>query len=322
MNQQKLIVSGSIAYDYILGFSGDLNENLHSDPSLNEFQLPVMPETKELRYGGTSGNIGYNLSLLNQPTSLLTSVGKDYQELGYEKRIKDNQYLEFIGDFHENLYTANCYMVNDKWLNQIIIFHGGAMSESSKIKLKDRGLNKDNVKIMSISPDNFNAMYNWAIECSSLEIPFVFDPGQVTPAFSSEMLKEIIPKANILIGNQYEIKMIQEKLGIDLEGLKNLQKNIIITIGDKGSKLYFNGEELLVKCSKAHEVKDPTGAGDGYRSGLLFGIMHNSSLIDACKIGSVVGSFVVETIGPQTQEFNLNDMKIRFESEFDEKWKW
>ncbi len=316
MQVKKLIVAGSIAYDYIMGFSGDFNENVHNDPKENQFHLPVMPESKELRFGGTSGNIGYNLSLLQQKTHILTSVGKDFRELGYEARFAANPYLDFIGDFHSDLYCANCYMVNDKWLNQIIIFHGGALSESSQIHLADRGFTNETVKWISISPDNVMAMNQWAKESTELKIPFVFDPGQVTPAFTKEMLEAIIPHADILIGNQFEMDMIQKKMDLTLPQLIEMISALIITKGTEGSILYHEGQSVQIPCASPSVVKDPTGAGDGYRSGLLCGLMQDKSLEDACRMGSVVASFVVESIGPQTQTFTLTEFAERYQNTF------
>ena len=155
-----------------------------------------------------------------------------------------------------------------------------------------------------------------------MEIPFIFDPGQVTPAFTKEMLEQIIPTAQILIGNQFEIEMIQKKMGIDFAQLLQLNSNIIITKGEEGSILYTNTEEHPILCAVPQKISDPTGAGDGYRAGLLFGLMREASLLEACKIGSVVGSFVVETIGPQTQVYQLADVAKRFASTFQENWIW
>jgi adenosine kinase len=174
---------------------------------------------------------------------------------------------------------------------------------------------------MSLSPDNVVAMNQWAQECIQLKIPFVFDPGQVTPAFTKEMLDEIIPHAPIVIGNEFEVEMMQKKMGISFEEFKTLAQNLIVTKGTQGSSLFSNQKEQIITCAKAKEVQDPTGAGDGYRAGLLYGLMNGVSIFEACQIGSVVGSFVVETIGPQTQIYNLKDVKERFENTFSVPWK-
>ena len=318
MNEKQILVCGSIAYDYIMEFQGDLNDNLTTDKEQKIFNLAVMPSTKEIRFGGTSGNIAYNLAQIAAPTKVVTAVGKDFVDLGYAAHMKQHPTLEFIGDIHQELFSASCYIVNDVNHNQFIIFHEGAMSKCPQISLKELQISRETIEIASISPDNVEAMEKWAKELNNLGIRYILDTGQVTPAFTKEILEELIPKAFLVIGNEFEIQMILEKLEKTLDELLEMNPNLIITKGDKGSELYFEGEKILIGICAPNQVIDTTGAGDAFRAGLLYGISQNFSLKNSCQIGATLSSFAVETIGPQTQEYSWGDVQERYEKAFHE----
>lgn len=317
MVNEKILVLGSIAYDFIMSFSGNMNETISTDSDNKVFNLAVMPEDKIKSFGGTAGNIGYNLSKLGVNVGLITSVGQDFIELGYQSRIESFPNVSFEGKIHPDSHSASCYIVNDSSHNQLIIFHRGAMVRGEQISIKGV-YSKENVKIASISPDYSPAMMKWGNEFKELDVPFLFDPGQVTPEFTPEMLLEIIPKSYITIGNEYEISMILKKLNYSLDQLLNLNPNIIITKGSKGSECHYQGEVVSVPICSPKEVKDTTGAGDGFRAGLLSSLAKNLPFETACKMGSVVGSFVVESDGPQSQQFSLKNVIDRYEQNFHE----
>jgi len=305
MNTKQILVCGSIAYDYIMEFQGDLNDNLTSDKEQKIFNLAVMPSSKEIRFGGTSGNIAYNLAQIAAPTKVVTAVGKDFVDSGYESHMNKHPTLEFSGVIHQELFTASCYIVNDVNHNQFIIFHEGAMSRCPQISLKERQISRETIEIASISPDNVGAMAKWARELNDLEIRYILDTGQ-------------IPKAFLVIGNEFEINMILEKLGKTPEELLEMNHNLIITKGEKGAELYSKGEKILIGICAPNKVIDTTGAGDAFRAGLLYGISQNFSLKKSCHIGAALSSFAVETIGPQTQEYTWEDVQIRYEKAFHE----
>jgi adenosine kinase len=318
MENEKILVLGSIAYDFIMNFSGNMSETISTDPDNKVFNLAVMPETKIKSFGGTAGNIGYNLSLLGAKAALITSVGQDFIDLGYQDRINAFQNVNFEGKIHSDSHSASCYIVNDNLHNQLIIFHRGAMIRGEEIILKNT-YSKETVKIASISPDYSPAMIKWGHELKEMNIPFLFDPGQVTPEFTREGLLDLIPKSFLLIGNEYEITMILRKLDYTLDQLLKLNPNIIITKGAEGAECHYQGETYLIPISTPKHVNDTTGAGDGFRAGLLFGLAKNLPFDIACKLGSVVGSFVVESSGPQSQQFTINNVIDRFAQNFSEK---
>ena len=317
MINEKILVLGSIAYDFIMIFSGNMNETISTDSDNKVFNLAVMPEDKIKSFGGTSGNIGYNLSKLGANAGLITSVGQDFVDLGYQSRIESFPNVSFEGKIHPDSHSASCYIVNDSSQNQLIIFHRGVMVRGEQISIKG-AYSKETVKIASVSPDYSPAMMKWGNEFKELGIPFLFDPGQVTPEFTPEMLLEIIPKSYITIGNEYEISMILKKLNYSLDQLLNLNPNIIITKGSKGSECHHQGKKHDIPICTPNSVEDPTGAGDGFRAGLLFGLAKDLPFEIACKLGSVVGSFVVESTGPQSQIFTMDSIKERYTANFHE----
>ena len=320
MPTQSILILGSIAYDYIMQFPGDFNTNLTSDPQNNVFNLAVMPESKTMNFGGTAGNISYNLGLIKTPTAVITSVGKDFTDLGYSEHIQDGKTTEFWGKEHPDAHTASCYIVNDNHHNQIIIFHEGAMKRCLDINLTDQGVSRETVKIASVSPDNPQAMVKWARKLIELEIPFIFDPGQMVHYFSQADLEEIIPKAHLLIGNEFEIAKIQELVNTDMEGLRSLNSTIIITRGEKGSECYWGENHTHIPVGPTTSIEDTTGAGDGYRAGLLFGIYNDLPLVTACRIGAVISAQVIGTVGPQTQVYSLADVRETYFQMFHEDW--
>ncbi|UYP46385.1 Nucleoside kinase [Candidatus Lokiarchaeum ossiferum] len=320
MSNKDILVLGSIAYDYIMDFGGDLNKNLTSDPEKKVFNLAVMPHSKKINFGGTSGNISYNIAQLDSPVQVITSVGKDFIDLGYQKHMERFPSLIFRGNIHSDLFTASCYIVNDENHNQMIIFHEGAMKKCPEINLKKKNITNSGIKIASVSPDNVMAMMGWAKELKSLEIPFIFDPGQVTPAFSKEMLEEVIPLAYMLIGNEFEVNMILEKLNMSIEDLLKINSRVIITKGNKGSDCFFDEEIIHVGICKPSKVLDTTGAGDAFRAGLLVGIANDCSILEACQMGATLSSFSVETLGPQTQNYTSSSAKARYEQNFQKKY--
>ncbi|MCF2138995.1 MAG: carbohydrate kinase family protein [Candidatus Lokiarchaeota archaeon] len=312
MSNKSLLVLGSIAYDFIMQFPGNFNDNLSIDTEKNIFNLAVMPKSKKKSFGGTAGNISYNLGILNVPTRVITSVGKDFETLGYKQRIKNMKSVEFWGDEHLDEFTATCYIVNDQNHNQLIIFHEGAMKRCSNIKLAEHGISKDSIQFASVSPDNPGAMVAWAKELIKLEIPFLFDPGQMVHYFKKQDLMEIIPNAYLIIGNEFEMTKIEEILETDLEGLRALNSMIIITLGEKGAVCYWGENEKYIPPMTVEHVADTTGAGDAFRAGLLYGIYHQMSLVKACKFGAIIAGYTIGTVGPQNQSFAIEEIQEKF----------
>ena len=322
MQKTKVIVLGSLAFDYIMGFKESFINAVSIDHDKEEFQSTVTADSRHQFFGGTAGNIAYNLGLLNiANTSLFGTVGNDFERLGYKDHIKRFKNIELLVDEHENLFTAACYIVNDIKSNQMIIFHGGALDRCKDIQLKEKVSNPEEFIYAINSTQSVEAMTNFAIQLSDLRIKTIFDPGQVTPLFQKDSLINIIKKSEILIGNAHEIKQIKEKSGLTEENILEHIKAIIITKGSEGSILIYKNEnnkifKIKIPIATPAKIVDTTGAGDGYRAGILTGLTLDMTLLDSCRLGAIIGSFVVETSGAQTQKFNIDKVKKRFFNTF------
>jgi adenosine kinase len=318
MERNKVLVLGSLAFDYIMGFRENFINAVSIDHDKEEYQSTVTADSREQFFGGTAGNIAYNLGLLNiAKVSLFGSVGNDFESLGYRDHIQKFNNIDLLIDEHTNLFTAACYIVNDIKSNQMIIFHGGALDKCKDIDLKVRIQHPEEYLYAINSTQSIEAMSNFAIQLNELKIPTIFDPGQVTPLFQKESLKKLLEKSEILIGNSHEISQIEGKTGLTKEDILEYTGSVIITKGSLGSELIYRDDNdkiynIDIPIATPDQIKDTTGAGDGYRAGILSGLSLNMTLLDSCRLGAIIGSFVVETVGAQTQAFTLENVSKRF----------
>ncbi|MEJ2294321.1 MAG: carbohydrate kinase family protein [Candidatus Lokiarchaeota archaeon] len=319
MNKKnKVIVLGSLAFDYIMAFDENFINAVSIDPENEKYQSTVTAKSRSQRFGGTAGNIAYNLGLLNiAHVSLFGSVGSDFENLGYKAHIDKFKNIELGVDIHPDLFTAACYIVNDIKANQMIVFHGGAMDRSRDINLIEKIKDPENYLYAINSTLSVETMTSFAEQLFKMKIPMIFDPGQVTPLFPKGSLLDILNQTEILIGNSYEISQIMLKTELSEEKLLDLVKAIIITKGEQGSELMYRDQnrqifKIEIPIAKPKNIQDTTGAGDGYRAGILSGLILNLTLLDACRLGSIVSSFVIETSGAQTQNYTIQDVRKRF----------
>jgi len=305
MKRDKIIVLGSLAFDYIMSFEENFVNAVSIDHEKEEFQSTVTANSRVQHFGGTAGNIAYNLGLLNISTvSLLGSVGKDFNSLGYKDHIAKFQNIDLNVDIQPDLFTAACYIVNDKKSNQMIIFHGGALDEGKNIDLRRKIKDPEQYAYAINSTQGIEAMRNFA-------------DRQITTLFSKKYLVDILKKSEILIGNSFEINQVMKKTDLDEVNLLKLVTTIIKTKGSEGSEfIYITDSEQLkrieIPIAIPKNIIDATGAGDGYRAGILTGLILNMTILDSCRLGSILGSFVVETSGAQTQFYDIESVKTRY----------
>jgi len=316
--KKKVIVLGSIAFDYIMGFAENFVNAVSINHEKGEYQSTVTASSRIQHFGGTAGNIAYHLGILNgAKVHLIGAVGKDFVSLGYKDHVIKFNNISLDVDMYEELFTAACYVVNDIKSNQMIIFHGGALDKCKDIDLTKKIKDPENYIYAINSTQGVDAMVNFAEKLHELKISQIFDPGQVTPLFPKELLIKIIETTSILIGNEFEYAQIKNKAQLSEKQLLKKVKAIIVTKGSEGSELIYKDEKekiykIDIPICKPDKVVDPTGAGDGYRAGILTGLSLNMTLLDSCRLGSIIGSFIVETHGAQTQNYNLDNVRERF----------
>lgn len=299
---KKFFVSGSLAFDRIMNFPGYFKDNILPDKIHN---LNVSFNIDELRenFGGTAGNIAYNLSLLNLPPTILATAGKDFEK--YKKYLLEKKINLDGVKIIENEFTASAYIITDKADNQITGFHMGAMKFDSDYNIKQGD-------ILLISPGNIHDMLRYQDQAQSLKIPYIFDPGQSLPFFQIEELRALINGAKILISNDYELELIKKKTGFSMNQLLELVEIVVTTIGEKGSIITTKKEKMQISAVKTKKVLDPTGAGDAYRAGFIYGLVYNKDLKTCGELGALSAVYAVEHYGTQNHYYSLREFKNRF----------
>lgn len=284
------LVTGSIAYDTIMVFPDRFKNHLLAD-QLHILNVCFLTPEMRREYGGTSGNIGYNLKLLGDAPLLMATVGEDIAP--YFTR------LETLGIAHTHLkriagqFTAQAFITTDLDDNQITAFHPGAMNHAHENRITPAL----GAKLATISPDGKEGMQQHARQCAEHGIPFVFDPGQGLPMFSGAELEEFVRLADYVAVNDYEGKLLEDKTGRKLEDIAREVKALIVTLGARGSHIYAGGKRHEVPCVKADAVVDPTGCGDAYRAGLLYGIANGWDWESTGRLGSLMGAIKIAQRG-------------------------
>lgn len=305
------LICGSFAYDNIMVFPGHFKDHILPD-SIHMLNVSFMVPQMRKEFGGCAGNIAYNLKLLGGEGAPMGAVGTDfrpYADWMDEKNISRQYLKEITGQ-----YTAQAYITTDLDDNQITAFHPGAMGESHQnVVPSDAG-----ITIGIVSPDGKQGMHEHAEQFSAANIPFLFDPGQGLPMFDGEECKRFIELADYIVVNDYEAKMLQEKTGFTPMDMADRSKALIITRGGEGSIIYTpDTRRTDIPPVKPENIVDPTGCGDAYRAGLLFGLMNDMDLETTGRIASLMGSIKIAHAGTQNHNFTMDEFKQEFKKAFD-----
>lgn len=308
---KKILITGSIAYDRIMNFPGYFKDNIMPD-QIHKLNVSFFVDKFRKSFGGTAGNIAYNLGLLDANFLTWANVGHDFKNYK-DWFLKNNIDISKIKTFKDQ-QTASAYIITDQADNQIAGFFPGAMMES--ISLKPIPLK--NIKLAIVAPQNPIDMVELPLLFKENEIPYIFDPGQQVASLNRGQLKQSIAGAKILIGNDYEIKLIQEKTKWTLKDLQKETEILIITLGEKGSQIYTKNKEYNIKPANPKNTSDPTGAGDAYRAGLIKGLIEKWPIEKIGKFAGLIAVYTVEKYGTQTHEFTWPELKKRHQQNFKE----
>ncbi len=303
-----ITVTGSLAFDTIMDFPGKFSDHILPD-KIHQINLSFLVNTLKKQPGGTAGNIAYNLALLNCPVSIVGSAGSDFSEYGQflKNAGVDISQIKII----ENESTSSAFIMTDLSDNQITAFYPGAMSQNSSLLLGTSDL-------VVISPNDPKAMVNFANQCMDSHTPYLLDPGMQLPAFDATDLKQMLSGAAILIGNDYEIELLKDKLRVTSDELLATSKILITTLGEKGSIIQSGSETIQVNIAKAKQIVDPTGAGDAYRGGFLAGYSRGFDLKVCGQIGAVAACYTVEKYGTTSHKFSTSEFCDRYKQNFGE----
>lgn len=311
--EPRVLICGSMAFDTICVFPGRFAEHIVPGAT-HKISVSFLVENMRREFGGCAGNIAYTLKLLGGAPVICAAIGDDGAE--YRDRMAGlgiglDALRAVPGSF-----TANCHITTDLDDNQITSFHAGAMFQS---QVNDVTAVSD-IALGIVAPDGRDGMFKHARGFASKQVPFIFDPGQAMPAFSGDEIAELIGMADYLSVNDYEAEMIAQKTGRAIESFAPGLKALIVTLGAQGSRVYTDGRMVDVPVVPASALVDPTGCGDAFRAGLLYGIAHGWSVEKACKLGSLVGSIKIAERGGQNHNFTEPAIRARFAEVWGERW--
>ncbi len=305
----RTLITGSVAYDTIMVFPDRFKNHLLPD-QLHILNVCFLTPEMRREFGGCAANIGYNLKMLGGEPLVMATVGEDiapYLERLAGMELSAAHLRKVPGQF-----TAQAFITTDLDNNQIIAFHPGAMNHSHQNRI-DTSLG---AKLAIIAPDGKEGMLQHARECAAAGIPFVFDPGQGLPMFAADELAEFVRLADYVAVNDYEGKMLEDKTGTSLESMAGGVKAVVLTLGAQGSVIFADGKRHEIPVVKPAAILDPTGCGDAYRAGLLYGIAKGWDWPSTGRLGALMGSIKIEHRGAQNHRFAREAIVERFKKEF------
>jgi adenosine kinase len=303
--KRNIVVSGSLAYDRIMDFSGYFHEHILPE-KIHVLNVCFQVNGVKEKFGGTAGNIAYSLMLMGQRPLVSATIGRDYHRY-FDWLEKNGISTEFIRIIEDEL-TACAYITTDLADNQITGWNPGAMNRASALDFDrfDPG-----ETLLIISPGNLEDMINYPRVCKERGIEYIFDPGQSLPMLGPADLAEAIEGSSILISNDYELDLIMKKTSLTRQDLLKRTGALITTLGELGSRILTLYGETAIPTASAKEVVDPTGAGDSYRGGLISGLVEGREIAHCARLGSVCASFAVECYGTQEYRFGSEEFNER-----------
>ena len=309
MNNEKnnILVCGSLAYDRIMDFPGKFSDHILAGKT-HILNLSFTVNGVKESFGGTGGNIAYNLALLGEKPKLAAVAGRDFNK--YAGWLKKNKIDIANVKVVKSELTASAYIMTDKADNQITAFYPG-----SKIQPPLPPLSGGR-RLAIIAPDIVARMVKYAKIFKQNKIPYIFDPGQQITVFKAKELQFCIKGAKMLIGNDYEIQLILNRLKISLSRLKDIVEILVITKGAAGSEIYSSGGKIIIPPAKPKNTADPTGAGDAYRAGFIKGLALGLALEKCGRLAAVTAVYTVEKYGTQTHRFTWKELEKRYRKNY------
>lgn len=303
------LICGSLAFDTIMSFHGKFSEALLAD-QLHKINVAFLVPGIRREYGGCAGNIAYNLKLLGGDPLIMATVGQDGAP--YIERLKKQGIATRCIRSYDDAYTAQAFITTDADNNQITAFHPGAMSNSHHNLVKDAG----DVKLAIIAPDGRDGMLEHARDCAALGVPFIFDPGQGLPMFSGDELKHFIEMATYVAVNDYEAELLTERTGLSLPAIAERVSALVVTRGEQGAEIFTADGKFDIPVVKVANVVDPTGCGDAFRAGMLFGLTRGMDWMTIGRLASLMGALKIESQGGQNHAPTVEEIEQRFQKEF------
>jgi adenosine kinase len=305
----NIVVTGSIAYDYLMSFPGKFTEHFLPE-HFHRVSLSFLVDSMDKRRGGCAPNIAYTLALLGERPLLMATAGEDFGEF--------RQWLEAAGVDTTHVkqiagkFTASFFCSTDEANNQIASFYTGAMANAGELSFRT----VPSCDLAIISPNDPGAMVQYADECRALEIPYIFDPGQQCARMEGNELKEGVIGAALVICNDYELELLRQKTGLGEDEILEQCGALIVTRGEHGSSVLTRDSRQDVSAVPPRRIVDPTGVGDAYRGGLLKGIALGMPYDGCARLGSVAATYALEHLGGLSHAYSWDEFKERYEQHF------
>ena len=306
VTDSSVVVTGSLAFDHIMNLPGKFTDYILAD-KIHSLNVSFLVDTLRKEFGGTGGNIAYNLALLGIKVKLVAAIGRDGDE--YVEKLKRVKIDVSKVKIFKRVLTAAGFVITDRSDNQIWNFYGGAMRRAGEISLQSI---KVKPKLVIIAPNDPQAMIQYAKECRQRQWEYLFDPAFYIPALSKKELLMAAKGAGVVIGNDYEITMLKRKIG----SVNTIGQVLITTLGEEGSLISQDGKEWRIPAAKPKKIVDPTGAGDAYRAGFVAGYVKDLPLEVCGRMGAVCAAYTVEKYGTQTHKFNQKEFRQRYAANF------
>jgi adenosine kinase len=307
----KLIVTGSIAFDYLMQFPGKFTEHILPE-HLERVSLSFLVDSMDKRRGGCAPNIAYTLALLGERPYLVAAAGQDFRE--YDEWLQaagiDTSHVYHVPD----KFTASFFCSTDTENNQIASFYIGAMANASELSMRTI----PQPGLIIISPNDPGAMVQYAEECRAIGVPFIFDPGQQCARLSGDDLRDGIKGARVVICNDYEFELIRQKTGLGEDSIVEQRSVLVITRGENGCSVYGTSGRVDVKAITPHRIVDPTGVGDAFRGGLMKGMAAGKSFQECAQLGTVAATYALEHLGGQSHAYTIKEFSDRYAEHFGE----
>ena len=304
------LICGSLAYDNIMTFQGRFREHILPE-QVHILNVSFLVPTMRREFGGCAGNIAYALKLLGGDARIMATLGEVDGQL-YLDRFKSlglsTEHVRVVS----GAYTAQAMITTDLDNNQIAAFHPGAMMQSHL----NRADEAEGIKLAIVAPDGYDGMVQHTEKLAAAGVPFIFDPGQGLPLFSGEALRRAIELATYVAVNDYEASLVSNKTGWSIGEIAERVKALIVTRGEHGSQIHHGGQCEEIPVVQASQIVDPTGCGDAFRGGLLYGIEQGLDWATTGRLASLMGSLKIEQSGPQTYAPSRAQIDERFKQAF------
>jgi adenosine kinase len=303
------LICGSLAFDTIMSFDGLFSEALLAD-QLHKINVAFLVPALRREFGGCAGNIAYNLKLLGGEPLIMATIGMDH--ISYLNRLDRLGISRRCIKTIESSYTAQAFITTDRDNNQITAFHPGAMTFAHENKIADAG----NVRFAIVAPDGRDSMLQHAEDCAELGVPFIFDPGQGLPMFNGAELTRFIALADYVAVNAYEAALLTERTGLTLEAIAEQVSALIVTRSEQGAEIFTGKKHIAIPCVKAEKIVDPTGCGDAFRAGILYGLEHDMDWETSGRLASLMGTLKIAHQGGQNHVASRPEIEERFREAF------